>query len=93
VTLALPAARADGIKVRLKSLTGVASVEQTERSDGSIELTAFPRSGALLIESVSALAASEKWDVTELYAEPGRLDEVFRAMTTHDAKRAREIRA
>jgi ABC-2 type transport system ATP-binding protein len=93
VTLALPASRADGIKTKLRTLNGVASVEQTERSDGSIELTAFPRSGSLLIESVSALAASERWDLKELYAEPGRLDEVFRAITTHDAKRAREIRA
>lgn len=93
VTLTLPPARADGIKVKLKALNGVASVEQSERSDGTIELTAFPRSGSLLIESVSALAASENWDVKELYAEPGRLDEVFRAITTHDAKRARETRA
>ena len=93
VTLTLPAARVDGVKAKLRTLNGVASVEETERSDGAIELTAFPRSGALLIENVSALATSEKWDVRELYAEPGRLDEVFRAITTHDAKRAREVRA
>jgi ABC-2 type transport system ATP-binding protein len=31
--------------------------------------------------------------VQELYAEPGRLDEVFRAITTHDATRAREAKA
>ncbi len=46
-------------------------------------------SGALLIEDVSALAVREKWNVKELYAEAGRLDEVFRSITTHDA-RARE---
>jgi ABC-2 type transport system ATP-binding protein len=58
-----------------------------------VELTAFPKSGALLIENVSAMAVQERWDVRELYAEPGRLDEVFRAITTHDAARAREIKA
>ena len=93
VTLAMPASRADGIKAKLRTLNGVASVEQAQRSDGSVEMTAFPKSGSLLIESVSALAASERWDLKELYAEPGRLDEVFRAITTHDAKRAREVRA
>jgi hypothetical protein len=31
--------------------------------------------------------------VKELYAEAGRLDEVFRAVTTHDAARARRNRA
>jgi ABC-2 type transport system ATP-binding protein len=93
VTLALPQTRAEAIKARLSALNGVASVERAERSDGAVELTAFPKSGALLIENVSALAVAEKWDVKELYAEAGRLDEVFRAITTHDAKRAREVRA
>ena len=92
VTLSLPAQSADAVKAKLKSLSGVAAVEQTERGDGAVELTCFPRSGALLIDNVIGVAAAEKWDVKELYAEPGRLDEVFRAITTHDAKRAREVR-
>jgi ABC-2 type transport system ATP-binding protein len=93
VTLVVPAAAAPTVKARLGTLNGVASVEEARRSDGMIELTAFPKSGALLIEAVSSLAVAEKWDVKELYAEAGRLDEVFRAITTHDAKRARERRA
>ncbi|HEY3778461.1 MAG TPA: ABC transporter ATP-binding protein [Rhizomicrobium sp.] len=93
VTLALAPATAEAVKKRLKALNGVASVEDAPRRDGAIELTAFPKSGTLLIEDVSALAAAEKWDVKEFYAEPGRLDEVFRAITTTDAKRAREQRA
>jgi ABC-2 type transport system ATP-binding protein len=43
----------------------------------------------LLIEEVSAVAASERWDVKEFYAEAGRLDDVFRAITTPDASRAK----
>jgi ABC-2 type transport system ATP-binding protein len=93
VTLVMPGAQADRAKSKLKSLNGVSVVEQTARADGSVEMTAFPKSGALLIEDVSALAVAEKWDVKELYAEAGRLDEVFRAITTHDATRAREKRA
>jgi ABC-2 type transport system ATP-binding protein len=92
VTLTLPAQGTEAIQTKLRGLSGVAAVEQSERSDGAIELTCFPRSGALLIDNVMGLAASEKWDVKEVYAEPGRLDEVFRAITTHDAKRAREVR-
>jgi ABC-2 type transport system ATP-binding protein len=93
VTLIVPAAIAGVAKAKLKSLNGVAQVDETSRAGGAIELTAFPKSGALLIENVSALALSEKWDVKEMYAEAGRLDEVFRAITTHDATRARESRA
>ena len=53
----------------------------------TVTITAFPRKGTLPIEDISALAVREKWDVKELHAEAGRLDEVFRAITTHDAVR------
>jgi ABC-2 type transport system ATP-binding protein len=89
VTLSLAAAQAQTAVNRLKSMNSVAGVEQQPPDNGSVRITAFPKKGALLIEDVSALAAAEKWDVKELYAEAGRLDEVFRAITTHDAAKAR----
>jgi ABC-2 type transport system ATP-binding protein len=92
VTLALPPPQADIAGPRIAALSGVATVDGLLRSDGLMALTAFPKSGALLIEDISALAVAEKWDVKELYAEAGRLDEVFRAITTHDTARAREAR-
>jgi ABC-2 type transport system ATP-binding protein len=92
VTMVLAAAHADAAKAALKSLSSVATIEQATTPDGSVELTAFPRRGALLIEDVSRLASSSNWGVKELYAEPGRLDDVFRAITTHDTARAREAR-
>jgi ABC-2 type transport system ATP-binding protein len=91
VTLTLPTAQAAAAKAQLKTLATVASVEQSDGADGA-ELTAFPKGGALLVEDVSRMALAEKWDVKELYAEAGRLDDVFRAITTHDAARARENR-
>ncbi len=93
VTLALPAWQAETARTKLKSMNKVASVEQTTCKNGLTELTAFPNPGAMLIEDISAIAVAEKWDVRELYAEVGRLDDVFRALTTHDATRARESRA
>ena len=93
VTLILPAAQAEPAKAKLRQVAGVSTVEQSQRVDGAVELTAFPKSGAMLIENIGTLALAERWDVKELYAEPGRLDEVFRAITTHDAARAREMQA
>jgi len=93
VTLAVPQADAGAIKTMLKTLHNCASVEEHKRASGLIELTAFPKSGALLIEDVSTLAKAGNWNVKELYAEAGRLDEVFRAITTQDTARAREARA
>jgi ABC-2 type transport system ATP-binding protein len=88
VTLVVPASLRDAVAAKLKTCPTVAAVEATAREGGLIELTAFPKNGALPIEDVSALAVREHWDVKELYAEPGRLDEVFRAITTHDARKA-----
>jgi ABC-2 type transport system ATP-binding protein len=92
VTLSLPAGQAALAKARLEQEPSVLSVEEGPRADGVATITAFPRGSALIIDSLTALAVTEKWDVKELYAEAGRLDEVFRALTTHDAQRMRERR-
>lgn len=88
VTVTLAATDAEGAAAKLKALANVSQVER--KPSGDVErLTAFPKGGALLIDAVSALAAREAWRVQEMYAEPGRLDEVFRAVTTFDAARAK----
>jgi len=93
VTVILPPEKAAAASARLKAMADVASVEQGKPEDGAVAITAFPKGGALLIEQISATAVAEHWDVKELYAEAGRLDDVFRAITTPDAARARESRA
>jgi ABC-2 type transport system ATP-binding protein len=93
VRLLLPSSQADMATAKIESIPAVLSVERALPIEGQVNLTAFPRGSALIIEDISDLAASEKWDVKELYAEPGRLDDVFRALTTHDTQRARERRA
>ncbi|MEI9994097.1 MAG: ABC transporter ATP-binding protein [Rhizomicrobium sp.] len=93
VSIALPLAQQSAAVAKLKALGSVASVEAAQRDGGTVLITAFPRNGALPIEDISALAVSEKWDVKELRAEAGRLDEVFRAITTHDATRPKAAAA
>ncbi len=90
VTIALPVGQAAAAKAALQAQSGIASVEEGPRNDGVATLTAYPRDNALIVEQVSALAHAEQWDVKQLYAEAGRLDDVFRAITTPDAQRARE---
>ncbi|HVU20335.1 MAG TPA: ATP-binding cassette domain-containing protein, partial [Rhizomicrobium sp.] len=89
VTILLPAEKAAAAVAKLKLLPSIMTLEQSPPEDSTVRITAFPKSGALLIEDVSALAVREQWNVKELYAEAGRLDEVFRAITTHDTARAR----
>ena len=93
VTLTVPATDAADITKKLRTISAIAAIEQSPADGGAVQLTAFPKGGALLIEEIGRMAADDEWKVQELYAEPGRLDEVFRAITTHDAARAREARA
>lgn len=90
VTLTVAASQGETIAAKLRSVPGVASIEAAAPGGGVIRLTAFPHGSELIVEKVSAMANAERWDVKELYAEAGRLDEVFRALTTGDTQRARE---
>jgi ABC-2 type transport system ATP-binding protein len=62
----------------IAALPEVAAVESNERD---LKLTALPRPGANALPAVSAIIATNDWDVPELHLEPGRLDEVFRSLT------------
>jgi len=93
VTLTLPLTLVESARASLEGLPCVAAVEQHSGRDGVAKLTAFPKASGLIIEDVTQLAMAQQWDVKELYAEAGRLDEVFRALTTQDTQRARERRA
>lgn len=88
VTLTVPAGAAARIQNRLSGIENVAGIEATSASEGNIRITAFSRSGALLIEHISAAALREDWPLLSLTAETGRMDDVFRALTTHDGEAA-----
>ena len=49
---------------------------------GPRSVTAFAREGTAALPAVGALAAREGWKLHELRPETGRLDEVFRSITT-----------
>ena len=90
VTLTLPGRQADTAAAMLRRQPGIAAVDIVSRNDEMATLTAFPKANELIIERVSQVAVFEHWDVRELYAEAGRLDDVFRSITTPDAERLRE---
>jgi ABC-2 type transport system ATP-binding protein len=77
---------------RLKSLPGVVSMEVTPRGTETVLTLFTARTTATstvagdvgLIDSVAHVAREQNWNVRALYGEPGRLDEVFRALTRSD---------
>jgi ABC-2 type transport system ATP-binding protein len=80
VRLALGAV-ADRAEADLKRLPGVASVERVEDSEGAA-LMIFPRDGRSIVAEVADLARDRRWEVAGLRVERGRLDDVFRTVTT-----------
>jgi ABC-2 type transport system ATP-binding protein len=62
----------------IKLLPEVASTELDEKNG---RITAFPAPGKLPLAPINALAERQRWPLTELHLEAGRLDEVFRSIT------------
>ena len=65
-------------------LRALAGVRDTEMDEHEFAVTAFPRDGASILTAISALATERRWPVEHLQLEAGRLDEVFRDITTRD---------
>jgi ABC-2 type transport system ATP-binding protein len=69
------------VRAELAALPGVAGVEPI--SDGEGEgLIVFPRGGRAVVAEVADLARDRGWVITGLRVERGRLDDVFREITT-----------
>jgi ABC-2 type transport system ATP-binding protein len=68
-----------------EELQRLAEVDHTEADAHQYSVTAFPTSGAALLTVISELAGARRWPIVDIHLEAGRLDEVFRSITTQDA--------
>ena len=82
VTVSVSTADGDRCKIEIEGLSVVSSVELSPSQDGLAELTAFPKDGQVILDSVNTQLRSSGIGVEEVRVEHGRLDEVFRRITT-----------
>ena len=80
--LALAIADPGPVVETLQAVPDVSHAEVTSQSDGAVELLLLPAGTGSLTGSVSAAAHANGWHVTGMHVERGRLDDVFRAITT-----------
>ena len=80
--LALASTDPSGVVETLEAVPDVSRAEVTSQSDGVLELLLLPSGSASLAGPVSAAAHANGWHVTGMHVERGRLDDVFRAITT-----------
>jgi ABC-2 type transport system ATP-binding protein len=69
------------VRAELARLPGVAAVETVSDSEGEA-LMIFPGGSRPIVANVADLARAHGWEVTGLRVEHGRLDDVFREITT-----------
>lgn len=82
VAVSVAHAHADRVAKALAALAEVAGVETVSKTDISIQIRALPKNGATPAKAISELLAREKLPYDELYVERGKLDDVFRDITT-----------
>ena len=87
ITMRLSSGSAAAVKGKLDGLN---MVERTlVVSESPLTVRAFPRKQIAsddLARAVGDMAVKERWPLTELHTEEGRLDEVFRSITLPDTK-------
>ena len=81
VRLGLATGESASIHAELARLPAVAAVEPVADGDGP-GLMILPKGAQPILADIADLARAHRWPVTVLRAERGRLDDVFRAITT-----------
>jgi gliding motility-associated transport system ATP-binding protein len=69
------------IRAEVAALPGVAAVEPVSDAMGD-ELIVLPRAGRAVAAEIADLARDRGWTITRLQVDRGRLDDVFREITT-----------
>jgi len=82
VTLSLRGIAAPEAQSSLASISGVAEVACSDNETGVTRCTLFPKASAAIIAEVSAHVSSVGLEVDQMWVESGRLEEVFRNITT-----------
>ena len=85
VTLEIKPEHAAQAEAALSKLGDRATIEKTERAGLSL-FRVRPNDGAPILGAVSDLLAQDSLAPEGLYVEPGRLDDVFRALTSSDVR-------
>ena len=81
VSITVRAGAADGMREVLAKIANVRRVEVVEGNDERTRILVFPKGEAMLIEEVGRMVRERGWEIEELRAERGQLDEVFRRVT------------
>jgi ABC-2 type transport system ATP-binding protein len=72
----------DAVSAAFRDLPQVANIESAVAYGGQVRCTVVPKNRASIVQEVARVARSKGWEVDGLTVEAGRLDEVFRELTS-----------
>jgi ABC-2 type transport system ATP-binding protein len=84
VTIRVASDRADAVRGALAVVAGVKEVETVGVANGRLQLRAIPKNGAGIVTDVASAIREKALAVDELFVERGKLDDVFRQITSSD---------
>jgi len=88
VAITLPAAKAEEAARVIRATPGIEAVEVGDAGGSRVRLLSLPKRGQDIAQTLRGLCADHDWPVGEFHVERGKLDEVFRSITTRQAKEA-----
>jgi ABC-2 type transport system ATP-binding protein len=84
VSIRVSADKAEAVKGALAQLDAIQTVETVGITDGLLHLRAIPKNGAGIVTDVASIIRQKALVVDEIFTERGKLDDVFRQITTSD---------
>jgi ABC-2 type transport system ATP-binding protein len=84
VSLKVRSAAGDQVRAELAKVAGIDRVETLGQANGGVHLRVYPKDGAQIALSVAGALREKGLAVDELFVERGRLDDVFRQITSSD---------
>ncbi len=75
---------AEMVRERVSTLKQVAEIETLGELNGSVKLRAVPLNGSSIVPNVAALLRETDIPIDEIFVEQGKLDDVFRQLTTSE---------
>ncbi len=84
VAIRVASDKADAVRSALAALSAIDKVETLGAANGQLRLRVVPRNGAGIVTDVASVIRQNSLIVDEIYVERGKLDDVFRQITTSD---------
>ena len=90
VTLEVRGADSEAVLAALRGIPDVEKASRVERAeaDGTAHFEVIPRQGRTVLPQVVEQARAHNWQIEDLHAHPGQLDDIFRELTNGGGHRS-----